>query len=88
MNDRKYQGRKYREYTLWLKYCNVGWIRAFTVVDHGWPGQNPIEICKEWYEKHYTNPRWDKSKMIILPRGKEPSVLAEQYEQIWLKQMG
>ncbi len=65
--------RKYKAYTLWLKWkSSPGWARTFTVKDEGWPGENPILVIKQWIKWGWAGKYWEKRDWVILPEGKTP----------------
>ncbi len=65
--------RKFKSYTLWMKWRNLGWHPEATISNLPWPAANPIDILKEWVESRYSCKNWIRGKTwMILPEGREP----------------
>jgi len=66
--------RKFKAYSLWLKWGNLGWRIAATCKNVAYPGENPRSLLMEWAASHYPS-KWGcdwRRKVRILPEGKRP----------------
>ena len=66
--------RKFKAYSLWLKWSNIGWQVAATCKNMPWPAENPRAFLLQWAETHYPS-RWGeewRKKIRILPEGRRP----------------
>lgn len=72
--------RKYKAYTLWLKFRNRGWMPKFTVEEgrRGF-GPNPKEVISQWMILWELNDYWKRGKTwMILPKGQKPAAIQEK----------
>ena len=64
--------RKFKSYSLWMKWQNLGWKVGATCKNLPWPAANPRVVLERWmrcYEYGY----WVRGKTwLILPVGKKP----------------
>ena len=64
--------RKFKSYTLWMKWRDLGWRREMTCLNLPWPAANPIDVLKGM-TKNYSPPLWIRGKnWMILPEDREP----------------
>ena len=65
--------RKFKSYTLWIKWANLGWTKAATCLNSHWPSENPIEVLEFYVESKYPF-GWAKrgKAWMILPEDKIP----------------
>jgi hypothetical protein len=73
--------RKYKAYTLWLKWNDVGWHPEITVLSESNPPcrtgvrqDSPRALLLEWIERRFAvawGPDW-RSRVRILPAGRRP----------------
>jgi hypothetical protein len=64
--------RKFKSYTLWLKWPNLGWKPECTCLNLPWPAANPRNVLSTYmgslYGKH-----WERGKnWMILPENRKP----------------
>lgn len=64
--------RKFKSYTLWLKWRNRSWKPHITCLNLPWPAENPRNILKTWARSHYPGLHWSRDKWMILPEGRKP----------------
>lgn len=64
--------RKYKSYSLWLKWREQGWQVEVTCLDVPWPATNPIRVL-EVLADSYSHNYWKRGKTwMILPEGSRP----------------
>ena len=63
--------RKFKSYTLWLHWENVGWKPYITCLNFPYPAENPREVLSDWAKSHYPQ-YWDRKDWMILPEGRKP----------------
>jgi len=65
--------RKYKSYTLWLKWIKQGWQPTITCLNLPWPAENPLFVLNTWREIFYNSSNWIRGKTwMILPEGRRP----------------
>lgn len=68
--------RKFKSYTLWMKWRNLGWKPCVTVLNLPFPSDNPIYVLESWIKsKYYSwyNAVWVRGKTwMILPDDRKP----------------
>ena len=65
--------RKFKSYTLWLKWKGSGWQANVTASNLPWPSDNPRDVLKHWMECSYLGDYWVRGKTwMILPEGRKP----------------
>lgn len=68
--------RKFKNYTLWVKWRQIGWEPILNCSNPTNSDINPIEVLEYWFRDEYVNlnlPYWKRGKTwMILPSGRKP----------------
>jgi len=66
--------RKYKSYTLWLKWANLGWMPRVTCLNLPWPAANPRDVLEHHMTMtKYQYSHWKRGKdWMILPEDRKP----------------
>lgn len=65
--------RKFKSYTLWLKWLFIGWKPYVTCLNLPWPSDNPISVLRDRRMVRFKGGHWKRGKTwMILPEGRRP----------------
>lgn len=64
--------RKFKSYTLWMKWRNWGWNPHATCLNLPYPSINPIDVLKKIMESYWSG-YWKRGRTwMILPDDRKP----------------
>jgi len=68
--------RKFKSYTLWMKWRYQGWRPAITCLNLPWPAANPRKVLEEWIKSQtHCGHRVRGKTWMILPEHRMPKQL-------------
>ena len=65
--------RKFKSYTLWMKWRDYGWSPSATCLNRPFTAESPIKVLS-FYMQNYSTIYWKRGKTwMILPEDRKPA---------------